>query len=77
MWVFAQYQPIFLGFLWGKGAALQLSSGGVGGGWWWAAVGATGGIAATGRESVPSESVRLLQEGSSFPDPKPNLRRPA
>ena len=65
-----------MGFLRGKGAALQLSSGGVGGGWW-AAVGASGGIAATGRESVPSESVRLLQEGSSFPDPKPNLRRPA
>ena len=40
------------------------SSWGAGSGWWVGGGGllaATSGIAATGRESVPSESVRLLQ----------------
>ena len=34
---------------------------------WGGLLAATGGIAATGRESVPSESVRLIQEGSRVP----------
>ena len=55
MWVFAQY-PFSWGALRCKGA-LQLSGGG---GLCWAA-GTLGGAVATGRESVPSESVLLIQ----------------
>ena len=51
------------------------------GGWWVVVVepagpATLGGIAATGRESVPSESVpRLLQEGSTDPKRRTQLLR--